>query len=233
VDYYIYVSDAKLDMLAAQVPSRIWRRTARDLKIDLKVLGVSVHDDPRPENRYSKLRMVDKHLHDAGEVGTVAAPGRWFAGTASLAWGTVGNADEVVYFTSVVDGTLLGLTGSTHHVLGGQRTSYVDTDPERYAPGGSSARVMVESELAGGLATADIESEGRFVRGERTAIATMLGIHRRLRGHEETLTFLAKRLLERPASEVDLHAGLQMQGAELPPFDRVLLGTPLYVAMAD
>jgi hypothetical protein len=92
---------------------------------------------------------------------------------------------------------------------------------------------MVESELAGGLATADIESEGRFARGERTAIATMLGIHRRLRGHEETLTFLAKRLIERPASEVDLHAGLQMQGAELPPFDRVLLGTPLYVAMAD
>lgn len=70
-----------------------------------------------------------------------------------------------------------------------------------------------------------------FQKGEGAAITAMLGLHRRLVGHREPVEFVAKRLLEIPAEAVGLDAGLA--GNDLPAFEGILLGTPLYVAMGD
>lgn len=230
--YYVYISDAKVEMLAAQVPSKLLRRTAKDLRIDFKVLSVSLHQDPSEETRYSKLQVVLRALEEAESIGTVDVSGSWFRGSEPLAWGHVGPHGEVVYFTGVVGEKLLGLTGSSRHVLGGQPSSYVDTDRERYAPGGSWARHMVESALSQDLSvTEGGQSDEAFQKGDGAAITAMLGLHRRLVGHREPVEFVAKRLLELPAEAVDLDAGLA--GTDLPAFEGILLGTPLYVAMAD
>lgn len=233
--YFVYISDTKLDMLAGQLDPKILRRMARELKVDLKVVSLTLKDDPQDDTRYSKLRVVERCLQKDDEVGTISSPAKWFGGSESLAWGTVGTQGEVVYFTNIVSGTLLGLTGSGYHLIGGtyygKGSSWVDTDRERYAPGGSFMRTVVEHEMANHLGVAEEGEEIRFKMTTEAVVGTMLQIHDRLGGHAERLDFVAKTLLDVSVSETpglvnDYYLG------RLPPFDRILLGTPLYVAMA-
>ena len=56
--YYVYVSDSKVDMLYSQMPSGLRDRIAAELKIDLKVVSVSVSGRRSEETRYSKLQLV-------------------------------------------------------------------------------------------------------------------------------------------------------------------------------
>ncbi|HEV2071161.1 MAG TPA: hypothetical protein VGR26_15335 [Acidimicrobiales bacterium] len=97
---------------------------------------------------------------------------------------TLGHTAGWCIFTGVVGQRLLGLTGSSRHVLGGQPSSHLDTDRERYAPGGSWARHMVESALAQDLSvTEGGQPNEAFQKDEGAAITAMLGLHRRLVGH--------------------------------------------------
>ena len=44
VRYYLYVSDAKIDMLFEQIPKRLLDRLTKELKIDIKVVSVTVKE---------------------------------------------------------------------------------------------------------------------------------------------------------------------------------------------
>lgn len=121
-------------------------------------------------------------------------PARGSRGSNRWRGATLGHTAGWCVFTGVVGQRLLDLTGSSRHVLGGQPSSHVDTDRERYAPGGSWARHMVESALAQDLSvTEGGQPNEAFQKDDGAAITAMLGLHRRLVGHPYPVEFVAKR----------------------------------------
>src|SRR5215472_3130088 len=89
--YYVYVSDAKVDMLYAQIPSSLHKKFTLDLTLDVKLLGAGVgaalSQKQQEESRYSKLKLVLKYLEDQQAIGWLDAPKAYFQGTLAMRWG--------------------------------------------------------------------------------------------------------------------------------------------------
>src|SRR6266496_4413294 len=126
VKYYIYLSDAKLDMLYPQIPKSLLKRIASELNISLKLLGAEltagIKGTQSEETRYSKVRIVSKYIEEHLHLGTVDSPDAYFKGTLPMKWGLLPgdnfytNASEtgVVYFGGFSDQTIVGLGGTAH-----------------------------------------------------------------------------------------------------------------------
>jgi hypothetical protein len=236
VKYYLYVSDAKLEMLYAQMPARMRDKIAAELKIDLKIIGATISAKSRPETRYGKLDLVREYLSKTTPVGTVADPQSYFAGTMSMRWGLITGPDtgRIVYFGGEQDSAILGLAGSRHHVVGFQGEGIVDSPPP--SGGGSSMVPYILEQLENSIATAlegeasaetgsviHLKNPGSLPRsdsGDARALETVLYATRNLLGPAQSLEFLAKRLL----------MGRMVSSSEE---INILLGSPLYVALAD
>jgi hypothetical protein len=213
--YYLYVSDTKLDMLAEQIPRGLLSGLAAELQIDLKVVGVSLREKPSEQTRYSKLAVVEAYLHQHGSVGSVDDPAAYFGGTLPLRWGTI--ADNVVYFTGDGKRTVLGLTGSLRHVIGHDAPQIVEWGIGSFP-----------SSLESYARDLDVEDEEAVTPDAlratvETAAANFLA-------PEQDVHFLARRLMYSTASDwtrtrqrFPNHAGHLY----------TLLGTPIYVALAD
>ena len=251
--YYIYVSDAKLDMLYAQIPRRVVDRLATELTVDLQLLSISLKEKPSDENRYAKLKLVagyiDKHL----KVGTVDEPEAYFRGNLPMRWGPLGgyfgvknpNLDDplcwygsdvcfewdpavqsAVYFGGFTAETVLGLGGSLHHVIGhyGDKPRVCTSSaPVLLALLGREPRDGVDPHLQ------DIGKPGGFPI-PRFEIMSVVHTTAVMRGPQQRVEFLAKRLLERrirdfPTPLQDIWPDKNQA--------HVLLGTPIYVALAD
>src|SRR5713226_1064025 len=86
--YYIYVSDAKIDMLFPQVPHDIKKRVAVEWRIDVKVLGASRRSESESEdNRIARLNSVVSFLRSRSDLGTVDAPAEYIEGKLPMKWG--------------------------------------------------------------------------------------------------------------------------------------------------
>ena len=72
--YYSYVSDAKLDMLYDQIPSKSFSQIIAELKLDLKVVSVSLRRRHTDATRYGKLDVVESYIERNFDVGTVSDP---------------------------------------------------------------------------------------------------------------------------------------------------------------
>jgi hypothetical protein len=236
VKYYLYISDAKLEMLYGQMPGKIRDKIAAELKIDLKIIGATVSTKDRPETRYSKLDLVREYLITNSPVGSVSHPESYFSGTVPMQWGLITSPEtgKVVYFGGKVDSVVLGLAGSRHHVVGYQGEGVVGAPDFSY---GSSFAPMVIKSLEDGLAAVidrpETAETGPVVQlkspdpmspsetPDAQALQTVLFATENLLGPTQRLEFLAKRLLM---------GKLSGSGNER---TDVLLGTPLYVALAD
>jgi hypothetical protein len=218
VRYYVYASDAKIDMLYSQIPPGLLSRLVGELKLDVKVLAVSLRKRETDETLYSKLGVVERYLHEEMEVGSTAEPATWFQGQMALrsgVWG--GAADGLLYFGGLQDGVQVALIGSAHHKVG-QR-------------GDPSAIQVSYSGLPGlfSVLSRDEPSErresGRFVGSmpddDESVVREVFDFATSLSGLPEPSEFLARRLLDRP---VDDDTG---------PVRRVLVATPLYVALSE
>lgn len=77
---YKYISDAKVDVLYAQIPRGLLDGIAVDLNLDLKLAVVeasaAVKRTLPSETRYSRLQVVVKYLekHQSSDIGTIDAP---------------------------------------------------------------------------------------------------------------------------------------------------------------
>ena len=214
--YYLYVSDTKLDMLFAQLPRRLLDDVAGELKLDLKILAVSLKQGASEPTRYSKLALVCRYLEKHERIGSIDAPEAYFRGSAVVRWGPFGgfNDQRLIYFGGATEATVFGLGGSPEHVIG--------------APGGtathaSSVTPCLTAILCEDLALeppTDLDISGLSIRQmQPSAIdATRLATER-MQGVEQHVEFLARRLLYQPKAE-----GFQKG---------VLLGSPIYVALHD
>jgi hypothetical protein len=223
--YYIYISDAKVDMLLAQIPHDIKKKVATEFKVDLKLLTASRKSEIEVENnRYTRLAAVSSFITEYGNVGTVDKPSDYIADTIDMRWGPFGSKDPtnapLVYFGGVTGNTVLGLGGSMSHVIGAPGESDPPSTPSHFRRF-SIGPVLVhylkrELNLHPGYELDEFEESlwADFV------FWTTL----QMRGPRQRLEFMAKRLQEgSPAGKyVEAEGGW-----------RVIFGTPLYVAIAD
>jgi hypothetical protein len=120
LEYFRYISDAKVDQYIDRMPPRLIDRLTAELKIDLKVIQLTLKPEVRQRSRYARLEVVKKYLEENEKTGTLQDPGgTWFRGTTALAEARVGRDEKaVVLFAGRSRATLLGLTGSLRHVIG-------------------------------------------------------------------------------------------------------------------
>ena len=110
VKYYIYVSDSKIDMLYPQIVNLALKDSQSNQK-----------------TRYDKLNVIIKHIEKQYGVGTVDSPKEYFKGVLPMRWGPYGfvppgESNNFIYFGGkTTSGTILGLGGSIHHLIGEQR----------------------------------------------------------------------------------------------------------------
>ncbi|WP_263353309.1 DUF7019 family protein [Acidicapsa acidisoli] len=221
--YYIYISDAKVDMLFPQVPHDIKKKVALEFKMDLKLLSASRKTETESEdNRIARLETVVDFIREYGDIGTADRPGEYIEDTLSMRWGYYGfqrDDNPVVYFGGETERTILGLGGSTKHLIGNAGTSSAHSH--------SATPFLLDflsKEL--GLHSENPDLEWARQHGQDFSPITAVELATtQMRGPEQRIDFVAKRLAYGPVERFNDNPLLKDK--------HVLLATPLYVAMAD
>jgi hypothetical protein len=216
------VSDAKVDMLVAQIPTKLRRRVASQLKIDLKIVSTTLTPTTPQESRYSKLELVESFLQEHAHLGSIDEPDTYFVGRLEMSWGPTFDG-KLVYFGGATDRTVLGLAGSRRHVIGAPGTSQVPAGPTSATP--DLIAVLRDADPATvGAVPPEQASDGQLGWSEAAAIARA---STNMSGLRKTLEFLARRVaLRRPDNPPEWVGGL-IEGRT------VVLGSPLFVAEVD
>lgn len=220
--HYLYISRDKVDMLYSQIPRSLLKQIAGELKIDLGALGVvplsvTLRKSEAPEEPLTqRLKIVERYLDKTSPVGSVDAPDQWFRGVMALRWGHLGLSvrpqpkDPLIFFSGLSTKSVVGLGGSKKHVIG-------QTDS------GSS----VEGSLVPFLVEGLVNQQRRPKPPEggpdvETLALQAIELEAASKNRpSQRLDFLAVKLLEGETSRVTTTGQ-----------DRVLLGSPLYVALA-
>jgi hypothetical protein len=221
--YYIYVSDAKVDMLLPQLNPSFRRKRTVEWNLNLKMFGAKRGTETTlGDNRISRLEAVVKYLEDHGDLGSVDRPGQFFRGSLPMRWGPAGEWYEdpdLFYFAGSTDETILGLVGSTAHVIG------VASDRQG-ASTGYAIGPLIE-------ALRDDRDVGDFPQDPTAQISPEQGAINAVHytttifpGPEQNLEFIAKRLIRGKSLLPDEPDNPRTEKS-------VLLGTPLYVAQMD
>jgi len=244
--YYIYISDSKLDMLYAQIPRSFLSRIAAELTLKLPFFDASVKaSSPDSSKRFSKLKAVENHILSHYNVGSPDENTEYFRGTLNMNWGHFEGDQAIAFFFGWTEKTVVALGGSLKHVLGSMDglpggwhshappllralESELGLDPVNLPDG--YLRVLPDGpffsqEQQNQLALSAAFDAGNCVRRGRGKSGQLLPAQR--------LEFLAKRLIYGKAAQIgrDPETGdviLQPRGD-----NPVLLGTPIYVALAS
>jgi hypothetical protein len=222
--YYVYISDAKVDMLFAQIPVKLRNRIAADLTIDLKILSASISSKTSEETRYSRTALVEEFLRKHNELGTVDDPKAYFAGTMFMRWGPLYEG-RIVYFGGMTDHTVIGLAGSRKHILTSSGDSEVSLGGGSGAPDLIALLRSADPNIVGPAGLGQLPRGGDQLGWEADAI---YDASTNMSGSVQQLDFVAKRLATRSADPA------RDSGQEGYRFSKtILLGTPVYVAQAD
>lgn len=222
--YYVYISDAKIDMLLPQIPHEVKQRLATEFKFDLKLLSVARRSETESEdNRITRLEAVVAFIREYGNIGPVDQPDHYVEGTMEMRWGPygdkVGEQSPLVYFGGVTDQTIVGLGGSMKHVIGGGGTTHAHSysaTPFLLARIERELSLEERVKLSSDDAPAD-ESGGQVDAGGWSLPAVEMA-STEMEGPKQLFEFVAKRLL---------------YGRGYSKKKKVLLATPLYVAMVE
>lgn len=211
--YYLYISDAKVDMLLGQIDPAFLRPRTIETGLSLKLFSARQSTEAPPPGRTARLERVLRHLDETGQTGSVDEAGPYVHGVMPLQWGHLPGpaGGALVYFGGRTGRTILGLGGAGSHVLTSNPPQTQD-----FAP--SSAPTLLAG-LASAMAADNVE-----IAADQPSLAWVHTAGRMLRGPRQTMEFVARRLLAGPSPypEIDGRPGMQ-----------VLLGSPLYVALAD
>lgn len=133
--YYLYISDAKIDMLYPQVPHDVKQRVNTEFGMDLKLVKASRKTEKdTEENRFTKLDAVAAFLQESGNVGSLEEPGEYVLDTLPMRfapWGRIGRGTHLgspefvdstvtqfVCFAGTMNRFRVILWGSWKHMLG-------------------------------------------------------------------------------------------------------------------
>ena len=239
--YYVYISDAKVDMLLPQIPHQAKKQIATELKLDMKILSASRKtQETTEEDRLNRLKAVVTQIRAREKLGTIDRPAEYFEGTLPMRWGpfetdhirlerrvgadwAVRETDSsIVYFAGSTETSLVALGGSSNHVVG--RVGESNTREWSGSAGPVLLSLLLRDAVTNDRAAFDEDEYGGSLRmfmdlidakhpdGLDLLRGTMKRTFAKMIGPEQRLEFLAKRLVSG---------------------NRLILGTPIYVAMAD
>jgi hypothetical protein len=250
--YFIYVSDAKLEMLFDQIHADLRRRLSAEAKVDLKLASLSIKaaEEPAP-TRMAKLKVVERYIDSNHDVGTIESPGfQYFRGTMAMRWGALleDETARVVYFFGKRDGHAVFLGGSRNHVLGEPTVEAQGIGSNRSEFFGGSGYPTILRALENHVSALDPKAPralarrragafddddealtrfGQYAEQERheihSVLYTALSDGEGLDGPEQWMEFLAVPLLSREVEANRVRPD--------PTF--IVLGTPIYIAHAD
>jgi hypothetical protein len=192
--YYIYVSDAKVEMMISQIDPSFQRKRTAEWTLNFKIFGAKKGTEATPgDNRFARLETVVRYLEDYGDLGTVDQPGQFFRGSLLMKWGPL-EVPTIFYFGGYTDHTILGLVGSAAHLIG------ADTSRPSERPVGSLgyalpplAEALQGDRDAGQVAPPEVGSP--VVSAEQGALNAVYYATTVFPGPTQNLEFIAKRLV--------------------------------------
>ena len=217
--YYVYVSSSKVEMLYSQIPRRFLNGVAGELKVNLGIASSTLTQKASEETVYSKLSAVLRYIHENVAVGSIDSPEDYFSGNGIVRWGLYDNQGSLVLFVGSTDATIFALGGSSAHVLGNK--TQADTPPVSTTP--FLVDILCDELQLDALNEVERENIAFLVNQghSRTDLALLAVAHAHMymTAPSQKVEFLAKRLLHKEQ--------------KLSSDKGVLLGTPLYVALAE
>jgi hypothetical protein len=224
VKYYLYLSESKVEMLYSQIPRAFLSGLSGELKVSLGVVSTTLKQGADPESKYSKVAALVRYLEDQDAVGTLEEPKDYFRGTLAMNWGPYDEKFDkpspLVYFGGTTPETIVGLGGSSKHVIGSTGPSHAHSH--------SATPVMVARLYEGigmPLVQADQERlaamQKHFGKDDRRMVAMAVDLATtQMHGETQNVEFVARKLAyfrkgEHQAWQKDMN---------------IILGTPLYVA---
>jgi hypothetical protein len=195
----------------------IKEKIAYEWKLDLGVFSVSRKSETEtPANRYARLQAVVDFISQNGDVGSVDEPGEYIQDTLSLKCGPYEikppeGEPDIVYFGGATENTVVGLGGSARHVIGNVGASKAWS---------RSLTPYLLAYLVKGL-NLNPDAWKAYCTEEPHALDAIYITSTDMDGPEQRLEFLAKKLLYGPS--YNRRAKNR----------KVLLATPIYVAMAE
>jgi hypothetical protein len=237
VRYYVYVSETKVNQLYAQIPTKLRDKIAAKFTIDLKLVKGEFEGRQPQESLFSKLDIVRTFLDEEGLIGSVDNPNSFFGETMPLNWGPYGVGSEVeevegfppqdesldpqlVYFGGRTQETIVGLGGSMKHVVGELGRTHSHSHSATPYLTRALREATRESAVDRGI---DVD--------EATALECVELASAQMGGPWEPMEFVAKRLAHGVLNRrVWWNEG--GSGEDLGQV-KAILGTPLYVSMAD
>jgi uncharacterized protein DUF7019 len=115
--YYMYISNAKVDMLFPQVPGAIQQKIATKFGFDLKFLQGSFGTERSSfDSLVARLEAVEQHLMAGDDVGSPGDLTPWLQGVVDSRFLDIG--DGALLFLVDSTSSVLGLGGSAKHLVG-------------------------------------------------------------------------------------------------------------------
>jgi hypothetical protein len=146
---FIYRSRAKIPMLYEQIELPVRKKIAASLKLKLPIVEAEIRQREASPSVYDMLRIVLRHLDDAGLIGTVEDSRPYFAGVLDARWA---QWEYRGYLSGRVGDTVLGLSFSMEHL-----TRPPEADPARVSSWSGSSLAGAEETLRGLLRREDPE----------------------------------------------------------------------------
>ena len=224
--YYVYISDAKVDMLLPQISDDTKKKISTEFGFDLKVLTAKrTSEFLVNENRIARLETVVAFIREWGNLGSVDEPDEYIEDSVPMRMSRILSerleqlgtthrpGDGLVYFAGRTTRTHFGLGGSLKHMVG-MTSPPVDSWPS----GCFSAATFIVEALGQTLEPTNIDPESTYVPLHLAAVHAMA---EDASGLVENLEFVAKRLLYHRLEDTPGKKGA------------ILLASPLYIAKAD
>lgn len=225
--FYLYISDAKVEMLAGQLRRGLGGLIA-NWKVDVSAGIASVGAEGRSVDptRYRQIEKITRYIRKHDDCGTIDAPGTFVFDTLDVSWGPFGPDKRVAFFTGATPKTVFALGGSSSYLLQAPKSGVAS-----YPHGGSATWILV-STLLHAFGLTDNRSYNADAIGYTDALFDAIGAlaedYDRGPVPPTRVEFLAKRIA---VGSPGGYADIVREKFDAP--DVAFLGSPLYVAMTD
>ena len=214
MNYFVYISDSKVEMLYEQIPWSIREKFSFELSIDFGVVKARFSNTDSETARTTKLKLIEKSI--SRKIGTLFKPRSFFRGEMNMIWGPYHDYENFVYFGGTNENIHVGLGGTLTNCIGFPKKT--TEEPTSY-----SLSSYLVSSLAKKKELPDLQkgftSSYRVSELEERAISAVVAANSRSLLPRQKMKFLAKRVISGVASNQNNRP--------------VLIGTPIYVACAD
>lgn len=229
--FYLYISDAKVEMLASQLRRGLSGLVAH-WKVDVsagpaKIGAAGRSIDP---SRYKQIEKITRHIRKHEDCGTIDAPGAFVFDRLSVRWGPFGADERIVFFTGLTEKTVFALGGSSSYLLQAPRR-----EKSAYPSGGSAQWILLSALLRafGHTDNPNYSPEADDFDGALLAAVGSLANDFEVTDRASPPTrveFLAKRLVVGEPYGGYYDYGMPKKFADK---EVVFLGSPIYVAMTN